>query len=74
MHREPDILEFLAHVAEVGVDDLAGEHFVSRADDLDAHAVLPIGGEGAILDTIAGLRPADRVVRTPTLIKVDSPA
>ena len=37
VNREPDVLELLAHVAEVGVDDLAGEDFVSRADDLDAH-------------------------------------
>ena len=39
VHRQPDVLELLAHVAEVGIDDLAGEDFVSRADDLDAHGV-----------------------------------
>ena len=37
LHREPDVLELLAHVAEVRVDDLAGQHLVARADDLDAH-------------------------------------
>src|SRR5262249_44242519 len=37
-HGEADVLELLAHVAEVGVDDLAGQHLVARADDLDAHA------------------------------------
>ena len=40
-HRQPDILELLAHVAEIGVDDLAGEDFVAGADDLDAHAAPP---------------------------------
>ena len=39
VHRKSDILELLAHVAEIGIDDLAGEDFVSRADDLDAHGV-----------------------------------
>ena len=34
---EPDILELLCHVAEIGVDDLAGEHLVAGADDLDPH-------------------------------------
>jgi hypothetical protein len=30
----------LRHITEIGVDDLAGEHFVAGADDLDAHALL----------------------------------
>jgi hypothetical protein len=36
-HRQPEILELLAHIAEVSVDDLAGEDFVAGANDLDAH-------------------------------------
>src|SRR5207247_417136 len=35
--RQPDVLELLADVSEVGVDDLAGEHLVAGADHLDAH-------------------------------------
>ncbi len=35
--RQPEILELLAHIAEIGVDDLAGQHLVAGADDLDAH-------------------------------------
>ena len=35
--REPDVLELLTHVAEVGVDDPPGQDLVTRADDLDAH-------------------------------------
>jgi len=38
--REPEILELLRHIAEVGIDDLAGQDFVAGADDLDAHAFL----------------------------------
>ena len=34
---ESDVAELLADVAEVGVDDRAGQHLVARADDLDAH-------------------------------------
>ena len=34
---EADVLELLAHVAEVGVDDLAGQDLVAGADDLDTH-------------------------------------
>ncbi len=37
-HGEADILELLADVAEIGVDDLAGENLVAGADDLDPHA------------------------------------
>ena len=39
-HRQPEILELLGHIAEIGIDDLAGQHFVAGADDLDAHAFL----------------------------------
>src|SRR5207249_1131012 len=35
--REPDVLELLTDVAEVGVDDLPRQDLVTRADDLDAH-------------------------------------
>ena len=35
--RQPDILELLGHVRKVGIDDLAGEHFVAGAENLDAH-------------------------------------
>ena len=38
LHRQPEILELLGHIAEIGIDDLAGQHFVAGADDLDAHA------------------------------------
>src|SRR6202035_2432294 len=38
-HREPEILELLGHIAEIGVDDLAGQNLVPGADDLDAHAL-----------------------------------
>src|SRR6185436_7141586 len=34
---QADVLELLAHVGEVRVDDLAGEDLVARADDLDPH-------------------------------------
>ena len=37
-HRQPIILELLGHIAEVGIDDLAGQNLVAGADDLDAHA------------------------------------
>jgi hypothetical protein len=37
------ILQLLAHVAEIGVDDLAGEHLVAGADDLDAQIRFPLG-------------------------------
>jgi hypothetical protein len=30
----------LRHITEIGVADLAGEHFVAGADNLDAHARL----------------------------------
>ena len=40
-HREPEILQLLGDVAEVGVDDLAREHLVTGADDFDAHARCP---------------------------------
>jgi hypothetical protein len=36
-HRQADILQLLGDVAEVGVDDLAGQHLVAGADDLDQH-------------------------------------
>ena len=36
--RKPEILELLRHIAEIGIDDLAGQHLVAGADDLDAHA------------------------------------
>src|SRR5262249_21260325 len=36
--RQPEILDLLAHIAEVGVDDLAGQNLVAGADDLNAHA------------------------------------
>jgi hypothetical protein len=39
-HRQPDILELLRHVAEIGVDDLAGQDLVAGADDLDLHSVI----------------------------------
>src|SRR3989440_8438279 len=35
--READVLDLLADVREVGVDDLAGEDLVAGTDDLDAH-------------------------------------
>src|SRR5205807_777861 len=35
--REPDILELLADVGEVAVDDPARQDLVTRADDLDPH-------------------------------------
>src|SRR5204862_6587132 len=35
--READVLELLADVREVGVDDLAAEDLVAGTDDLDAH-------------------------------------
>src|SRR6266481_2832552 len=35
--READVLQPLAHVAEVGVDDLSGQDLVARADDLESH-------------------------------------
>ena len=61
LHREPDVLELLAHVAEVGVDDLARQHLVARADDLDAHgppfrkqALEPRSGRDAIIRRRAG--------------------
>ncbi len=38
LYRKPEILELLADVAEVGVDDLAGEDFVTGAYDFDPHA------------------------------------
>jgi hypothetical protein len=38
--REPEILELLGHVAEIGIDDLAGQDLVAGADDLDAHLFL----------------------------------
>ena len=41
-HRQPEILELLAHIAEVRVDDLAGQDFVAGANDLDAHAFLSL--------------------------------
>jgi len=44
--RQPDILELLAHVAEVRVDDLAGQHLVAGADDLDAHTDFPKAANG----------------------------
>ena len=31
------VLQLLRHIGEVGVGDLAGQHFVAGADDLDAH-------------------------------------
>ena len=37
--RQPEILELLAHIVEIGVDDLAGQDLVAGADDLDAHAL-----------------------------------
>src|SRR5262249_36625431 len=36
--REPELLELLAYVAEVGVDDLAGENLAPRAYDFYPHA------------------------------------
>src|SRR5437870_1634532 len=39
LHGEAHVLQLLAHVAEVGVDDLAGEDLVARADDLEPHVV-----------------------------------
>ena len=36
-HRQPDILELLRDIAEIGVDDLAGQDFVAGADDFDLH-------------------------------------
>ena len=36
-HRQPDILELLADMAEIGVDDFAGEDFVAGTDDFDQH-------------------------------------
>ena len=41
MDGKPDIFELLGHVAEIGVDDLAGQNFVAGADDLDAHVSIP---------------------------------
>ena len=38
-HRQPDILELLRDIAEIGVDDLAGQDFVAGADDFDLHGV-----------------------------------
>jgi hypothetical protein len=35
LHGEPHVLQLLGDVAEVGVDDLAGQHLVPRADHLD---------------------------------------
>ena len=35
--RQPDVLELLSDVAEIGVDDLARQDFIAGADDLDAH-------------------------------------
>jgi hypothetical protein len=37
-HGQPDILQLPADVAEIGVDDLAGQHLVAGADYLDPHA------------------------------------
>ena len=49
-HRQPEILELLAHVVEVGVDDFAGQDFVAGADDLDAHSLASPGWvDGACL-------------------------
>jgi hypothetical protein len=42
---QADILQLLRHVGEIGVGDLAGQHFVAGADDLNAHAVPPWLGE-----------------------------
>src|SRR4030095_8214512 len=60
-HGQAHVLELLAHVGEVGVDDLARQHLVAGADDLDSHgppwglrprgsytrAILTCGGGGA---------------------------
>src|SRR5205085_2066002 len=37
-HGETEILELLADIGEIAVDDLAGQHLVAGADDLDLHA------------------------------------
>src|SRR6516225_8666491 len=61
-HRQPEILELLGHIAEVRVDDLAGQHLVAGADDLDAHALLVcITGR-----TVPTLAPSLRGPRTAT--------
>jgi hypothetical protein len=36
---EPHVGKLLAHVAEVGIDGLAREHFVTGADDLEPHCL-----------------------------------
>ncbi len=46
-HRQAHVLQLLRDVAEVGVDDLAGEHFVAGAYDFDAHVVKLLGCLGA---------------------------
>ena len=50
---EPDVLELLAHVAEVGVDDLAGQDLVAGADDLDAHVPIVLWKEPRRASTTA---------------------
>ncbi len=43
-HGKAEILELLADIAEITVDDLAGQHLVAGADDLDLHARIHCGG------------------------------
>ncbi len=58
-HRQSEILELLADVTEVAIDDLAGQHLVSGADDLDLHARIlpplaaPAGHRGAKLSSLS---------------------
>ena len=64
-HREPEILQLLADVAEIGVDDLAGEHLVAGADDFDTHAVTrekKVGSpqSNSVSDLPADTRPKER--------------
>ena len=59
---EPDVLEPLAHVAEVGIDDLARQDLVARADDLDVHGRLSPGSSPR---AASGGRPGPRPAVAP---------
>ena len=46
LHGEPNVLQLLGDIAEIGVDDLSRQHLVARANHLDVQAHLSFRGVG----------------------------